>query len=144
MILPDQLNIHASTVAWGRSAVVILGPPGSGKSALALTLMAWGCGLVADDRTILESIDGKIIARAPAPIRGLIEARGVGLIRAVPVAEAEVILAVDLGQTSTDRLPPPRTATWFGITVPLFHKVEASHFPAAILQYLKADQVPHD
>jgi len=42
---------HATTVAVAGRGLMIEGPSGSGKSALALELMAFGAELVADDRT---------------------------------------------------------------------------------------------
>ena len=83
-----QKVIHASCVALGRSAVLLVGPSGSGKSALALELMALGAELVADDRTVLSLHDTGLIASCPASIRGRIDARGVGLLAADTVARA--------------------------------------------------------
>ena len=71
--------LHASCVGLDGDAVLILGKSGAGKSALALTLMAYGAQLVADDRVVLRPVDGRIIASAPDTIAGLIEARGVGI-----------------------------------------------------------------
>lgn len=132
----DPLVVHASCVAVDGRAVLVVGPSGSGKSALCLQLMALGATLVADDRTILQSGEGGILARTPGTIDGMIEARGVGLL-AADFCVARVALVVDLEQVETDRLPPYRTYNLLGQKTPLLHKVEAVHFPAAILQYLK-------
>ncbi|WP_457649807.1 HPr kinase/phosphorylase [Profundibacter sp.] len=134
--LNGPLVVHASCVAVDGRAVLVVGPSGSGKSALCLQLMALGATLVADDQTILQSGGGGILARAPETIDGLIEARGVGLL-AADSCVARVALVVDLEQVETDRLPPHRTYNLLGQKAPLLHKVEAAHFPAAILQYLK-------
>ncbi|WP_425466087.1 HPr kinase/phosphorylase [Ostreiculturibacter nitratireducens] len=129
--------LHASCVAFGPAAILILGPSGSGKSALALQLMALGCDLVSDDRTEV-SIDGEaVMARAPAAIRGMIEARGIGLLAADVRDRVPVRFVVDLSQTETERLPPPRQTNVLGREMPLIHRVESAYFPAAILQYLK-------
>lgn len=132
------LTLHASCVALGARGVLILGPSGSGKSALALQLMALGAALVADDRTEVQRSGAGLVARCPATLSGLIEARGVGLLRADPLDHAVLDLAVDLGQRETDRLPPERGLDILGVTLPLVHGQETSHFPAAILQYLKS------
>ena len=42
--------LHASCVELSGTGVVLLGPPGSGKSDLALRLIDGGARLVADDR----------------------------------------------------------------------------------------------
>jgi HPr kinase/phosphorylase len=130
-------SIHASCVALNGRGALILGPSGSGKSALSLHLMAMGCALVSDDQTILVPQDGVLTASAPAALSGRIEARGIGLLAAEPCAAACIILVIDLAQVETDRLPPERRITIQGCTVPLVHRVESAHFPAAILQYLR-------
>lgn len=133
---PDSI-LHASCVALDGRGILILGPSGSGKSALALQLMAYGCTLVSDDRTIVTVRDGWLSATAPAAIAGRIEARGVGLLGAAAAA-ARLTLAVDLARTETERLPPERWLELLGASLPLLHRVESGYFPAAILQYLKA------
>ena len=130
--------LHAACVSLEGRGVLVLGPSGSGKSALALQLMAHGCTLVSDDAVEVRDDDGAPVARAPFAIRGMIEARGVGLLAADVVPSARVVLAVDLSQVEANRLPPPRETVIAGHAVPVLHRVESSHFPAAILQYLKA------
>jgi HPr kinase/phosphorylase len=128
--------VHATCVALGDKGLLILGPSGSGKSGLALGLMATGAALVADDRVQLHRADDGLHAAAPPGLPPLIEARGIGLLRAPLCAQVRVCLVVDMGQTETDRLPPARRVTLLGLQLPLVHKVESSHFPAAILHYL--------
>lgn len=134
----DCLILHASTVALDGRAVVITGRAGAGKSALALQLMALGAGLVADDRTCLWKDGDTIWADAPETIRGRIEARFVGILDAQAVGPARAALWVDLDQEETQRLPDKKTVTVLGVSRPLLHNVQAQHFPAAILHYLKA------
>ncbi len=128
--------LHASAVALGGRAVLITGPAGSGKSALALELIALGAQLVADDGVILTRDGDRLLARAPDPIRGLVEARGVGLLRADALDDVPLALVIDMGQTETDRLPPQRGTTVLGVALPLLHKVASAHFAAAVRQYL--------
>jgi HPr kinase/phosphorylase len=129
--------MHASCVAVAGRGLLILGPSGAGKSALALELMALGAALVADDQTELSlGPEGLLVARAPAAIRGLIEARGLGLLRAVPLEAAPVALVADLGQREDQRLPPRRTITILGRPVDLVLHPQNAHFPAALMLYL--------
>ncbi|MCU9848469.1 HPr kinase/phosphatase C-terminal domain-containing protein [Defluviimonas sp. WL0024] len=134
----EGVILHAGCVALNGRGALILGPSGSGKSALALQLMAFGCDLVSDDRTLVTVREGTLVATSPQPIRGRIEARGVGLLAAEPALDAELALVVDLAHLEPERLPPWHVHEVLGIELPLLHRVESPHFPAAILQYLKA------
>lgn len=133
-------TLHASCIALGDRGLLILGPSGAGKSALALTLMAHGAELVADDRTLIRAENGQLIASAPDPLQGLIEARGIGLLRAPHRPQAPLTLAIDLGQSEPDRLPPQRHITVQGIDLPLVLTPPHPHFPFAILCYLKGSR----
>ncbi len=139
--MPDHAArtiLHGSCVALGEDrAVVITGASGSGKSALALQLMALGARLVADDKTCVTLRGGALVASAPDTIAGLIEARGVGILRADPVPEARLVLAVDMDREEKDRLPHPREIHLLGCPVPLLCCVQAPHFAPALLQMLR-------
>lgn len=130
------LILNGSTVALNGRGVIILGASGSGKSALALELMALGAGLIADDKTKVERQDGSLIASCPAAIQGRIEARFVGILSAPPHGPAPLALAVDLDRTEDQRLPPWRTYEIAGVTLPVLHNSAHGHFAAAIRQYL--------
>jgi HPr kinase/phosphorylase len=129
--------LHATAVAdpAGRG-ILILGPSGAGKSALAWQLMALGARLVADDRTVLTAEGKGVALTCPPTIRGLIEARGIGLLQAEPVATARLSLAVDLGRAETERLPPRREILLLGHPTDLVLGPVTAHFPAALLHYL--------
>ena len=99
-----EANIHASCIAIGGKGVLLLGPSSAGKSDLALRLIDGGAELVADDRTILFIAKGALWAKAPASIRGLIEIRGVGIVKLRPRARVKIALVVKLGKEG-DRLP---------------------------------------
>jgi HPr kinase/phosphorylase len=133
---PVQRILHASAVAVADRGLLILGASGSGKSGLALQLMALGADLVADDRTMLTQETCGVRLSAPAAIRGMIEARGLGLLRARPV-EAPLHLALDLDARETDRLPPWRETDLLGQRTRLLHISASPHFPAALMQYLR-------
>lgn len=148
VLAPDRqghdpaLNMHASCVVFDGAAVLITGASGQGKSSLALQLMAFGAGLVADDRTRLWTQNmptgPELWADAPETLRGQIEARGLGILQARVDGASPVRLIVDLDRRETERLPPFRTTVLLDICLPVLHRVDSPAFPAAILQYLKA------
>lgn len=87
---------QSTAVAVDGRAILIEGPPGCGKSSLALALIDRGATLVGDDGIALE-IDGeKLIAHPPENTAGLLEIRNVGLVRfPASAARACLILAID-------------------------------------------------
>ncbi|MEP1961877.1 HPr kinase/phosphorylase [Tateyamaria sp.] len=132
----DQMHVHATAVAFDDMGVLITGTSGRGKSSLALQLMALGCQLIADDQTILNRRGDVLWASAPETIKGLIEARGVGILKA-KTTEAEIVLVINLDQTETERLPQVRKLELLGLYRQSLNKVDNPAWPAAILQYLK-------
>ena len=111
--------VHATTVAIGGWAVLLRGPSGSGKSDLALRLIDAGGRLVADDQTRLWRDGDALLVAAPPSIAGLIEVRGVGLLRMAPLPVARLALIADLvAPQYVDRLPEPSSETIFGLALP--------------------------
>lgn len=97
---------QASAVVIGGRALLIEGPPGSGKSSLALALIDRGAGLIGDDAVTLLDGGGVLVAAPPPNIAGLLEVRGVGLVRLPVAAAAPVALVLELGGPPGERLPP--------------------------------------
>jgi serine kinase of HPr protein (carbohydrate metabolism regulator) len=123
-------QIHATAIALDGRAALILGPPGAGKSDLALRCIlqgAWIDGrhclttLVADDQVIVDRSGGGLVARAHDAIAGRIEVRGLGIVAVPSVPAAEIGLAVELAaQAPVERLPAPQPSwTILGAEVPL-------------------------
>ena len=105
-------SIHASAVLVGAKAVLVRGAPGSGKTSLALRLVALAeadpsffARLVADDRVHLVASGGRLVVSAPAAIAGLAERRGVGVQPVLFESSAVVGLVVDLGAEDAARMP---------------------------------------
>jgi len=118
--MAETLLLHATTVAIGERAVLLRGPSGSGKSDLALRLIDAGARLVADDRSELQRDGEAILVRAPATIAGLIEARGIGILRVATLPVARLALLVDLvAPEAVERLPEPRSEPILGLSIPL-------------------------
>ncbi len=124
---------HATSVAIDGAGVMLEGPSGSGKSALALELIALGARLVADDRTRIECRPDGPWVIAPERLAGVIEARGLGLLSVDHVAEAPLRLIVDLAERETARLPEPCHETLCGFPVRRLRGLDAGHFPSAIV-----------
>jgi len=109
----NSVNIHASCAAVGRQGaskgILILGESGAGKSDLLLRLMDGGAELVADDRTELYVTKGRLSARAPKSIAGLIEVRGLGIVARPFARSVAIALAVRLGPPKDfpGRMPAP-------------------------------------
>jgi hypothetical protein len=88
---------QAGCVAIHGRAVLIEGPPGCGKSSLALALIDRGATLVGDDGvTLTQGRDGQLLASPPPNIAGLIEIRNLGIARmATTTAPVALILQLD-------------------------------------------------
>lgn len=130
------ISLHASCVAVRGRGLLVLGPSGAGKSALALQMIALGADLVADDQTLVTTEAGRLVARAPKALSGLIEARFLGLLNAPSVPSAEVVLVMDLSRQETERLPPRREISLAGITCALAYFSAAPHLPASLMCHL--------
>jgi len=113
-------QVHATAISAGGRAVLIRGPSASGKSDLALrclalapsALLPHAAELVADDQVELRLVHGRPVARAPTPIAGLIEVRGLGILSVPFRAEAEVVLVADLvAPGQVERYPDPSPVT---------------------------------
>ena len=109
------LSLHAACAARRGVGILLLGRPGIGKSDLLLRLIDRGFDLVADDRVLVEA--GR--AMPPPALAGLIEIRGLGLLRMAHVAPVRLGLAVLLDEPAT-RLPCPER---HALGVPLLRMV---------------------
>ena len=120
------------------------GPSGSGKSDLALRLIDEGARLVADDQTEVERSGNDLALRAPAALAGLIEARGLGIMRVPHVAEAPLRLIVELAaEAAIERLPEARVRTIEGVAVPVIAlDPQAASAPAKLRLAMKALAAP--
>ena len=100
-------NIHATAVDIKGSGVLILGDSGSGKSDLALRLIEnKGAVLVSDDRVNITVQKGKLLAFCPENIEGLLEVRGIGIVKTVYKKSTGIKLVVvaELGE-NVERFP---------------------------------------
>ncbi|MEM8700919.1 MAG: HPr kinase/phosphatase C-terminal domain-containing protein [Pseudomonadota bacterium] len=121
-------TVHANCLVVGTRGIVIRGNSGSGKSELTDLLIEAASArgnlgiLVADDRVHLSSSNGRLTARVPDTISGLLEVRGTGLVATAFMPAARVHLLVDLKPADAiERLPDDTvmSGTIDGVPVPL-------------------------
>lgn len=101
----SEMVLQASAVAFDGRALLITGPPGSGKSSLTLALLERGAGFIGDDGVTLTRKEDTIIAHPPPNIAGLLDVRGVGLAHIDLTDPGPVALVLELGTKPTERLP---------------------------------------
>lgn len=111
-------TIHGTAVSKDGAGVLLVGPPGSGKSDLALRLIDRGALLIADDRVIATPGAEGLLLSAPETIAGLLEVRGVGILPAPHVPAAPARLVVDLREPP-ERLPEREMRDVAGVSLPL-------------------------
>jgi len=135
----DPAPLHGTCVALGDRGVLILGPAGAGKSTLAVQLIGLGAQLVADDRVIVDA-EGR--AWAPAATAGLIEIRGLGLMRLAARDSARLVVAVDLAAETVSRLPQPSETLINTVCLPLIAGRNRPNLPYEIMSALRFGQEP--
>jgi HPr kinase/phosphorylase len=150
------VNIHASCVVIGAAGaafgapadagVLLLGESGTGKSEVALRLIAMGAQLVADDQCELFFDGAALRTRARRNIAGLMEVRGVGIVALPFVRECRVALVVRATGTMAERLPlhrryepPPHLSVPVNLCPPeILLDTGAASAPAKILAAVAA------
>jgi HPr kinase/phosphorylase len=118
--MTDAVLVHGTAVAIDGAAILLRGASGAGKSDLALRLIDRGACLIADDQAELRRVIDQVLVSAPAAIAGLIEIRGLGILRVDTVTAAPLVLLVDLvPPTEVERLPESRSEDVLGVAVPV-------------------------
>jgi HPr kinase/phosphorylase len=120
-------SVHASAVLIGARGLLIRGPSGSGKSLLVLALIQAAhsgaivfARLVADDRTMLEAANGRLLARPASGLGGLLEVRGLGIHRLPHEPLAVISHVIDLMAEDAARYPEDlqQSVSLHGIILP--------------------------
>ena len=109
---------QATCVAIGTRGLLIEGPPGSGKSSLALALIDRGAVLVGDDGVLLEARDGQLLASPHPNTGGKLEVRNLGLID-VPTTSVPIALVLKLDPTAARFIDTAETRALAGVDLPL-------------------------
>ncbi len=123
--------LHPATcVAIGNRAVLIEGPPGSGKSSLALALIDRGAVLVGDDGVSLIARGGHLYASPPPNIAGLLEVRNLGLLPFRTTSNVPVALVIVLDTMAPRYLEAAEAAERKGVPLPLIELWPSENAPA--------------
>lgn len=110
---------QATCVAIAGRAVLIEGPPGAGKSSLALALIDRGAVLVSDDGVRLTAADGRVLAHPHPHIAGLLEVRNLGFVAMTTAAAVPVALVLVLDRAAERYVEAAETVSRAGCAVPL-------------------------
>ena len=113
-----SLIMHATCVDVNGSGILIVGRSGSGKSSLAINLLALGSKLVADDQCELVRKDDGFRISKPASLPKSIEIRGVGLVSVPMVNETSLDWVVNMDEVEKERMPTPQFTEIGGFRVP--------------------------
>jgi serine kinase of HPr protein (carbohydrate metabolism regulator) len=110
---------------------LIEGASGAGKSDLALRALTLGLQVISDDQTLVWACEGRLFGACPAPIAGLIEARGLGVLalpRARRLAEIRLLVVCEPDSQAMERLPEPEQREVLGVLLPVvrLHALQAS------------------
>jgi len=132
--------VHGTAVVIGTTGLIVIGPSGSGKSSVAVQLMAGArryghlALLLSDDQVFVDSVNGRVVATAPQTIKGRIELYGSGIGYAETIDSTVLDFALQpVAADSANRIPEEnqRWSPLAGIDLPL-HAVDrnvADPFP---------------
>lgn len=133
--------VHGTAIVIGERGILLLGPAGSGKSGIALQMMALGAYFVADDQVVLVKDRGRVRMSAPAAICGQIEARFIGLLRTssqtpactAPGQEVDLHFAVNMGLEASARMPQSQQLDVLGCKIDLLHGKNVPNLASALM-----------
>ena len=110
--------LHATCVDVEGAGILIVGRSGSGKSSLAVSLLALGASLVADDQCELMFQNNGFLITKPPSLPSNIEIRGIGLISVPVITDTSLCWVVNMDETEKERMPNPKFTEINGYKVP--------------------------
>ena len=110
--------VRGTTISLDGQGVLLRGPSGAGKSDVALRLIDTGAVLVADDNTEVSVKGGEALTSPPDTVKGLLEVRGLGVLKFPFQADVPLALVIDLvDREDVPRMPEKETTDIAGIPV---------------------------
>ena len=131
--MSETVLANVTGVAIGGRVLLIEGPPGAGKSSLALALIDRGATLVGDDAVTLDRRGEAVHAFPPPTTAGLVEIRNVGIVE-MPTTHGPVALILTLDPAAARFPLAIAERTLAGIAVPALPFV-----PGDAVQALRAE-----
>ena len=131
--MSETVLANVTGVAIGGRVLLIEGPPGAGKSSLALALIDRGATLVGDDAVTLDRRGEAVHALPPPNTAGLVEIRNVGIVE-MPTTHGPVALVLSLDPAAARFPLEIAERTLAGIGVPALPFV-----PGDAVQALRAE-----
>ncbi len=129
-----MLLTGVTAVAINGRALILEGPPGSGKSSLALALIDRGAQLIGDDGVRLECLGGEVLVNTPPNTAGLLEIRNVGIVEMPVTEQAPLALLLTLTDDA-ERLPDKAGSRDFlGCAIP-----ELAFTPGTVAPAIRAE-----
>ena len=115
----ESKRVHGSAVALEDNGVLIVGCSGSGKSDLALRLIDSGGTLISDDQTLCLKKQNDIFLFSIEEIYGLLEIRGMGIIKVPYIENVKMRIVVSMVKKKTERLFLKNKKKLLGLDYPL-------------------------
>jgi len=137
--------VQMGAVAIGGRALAMCGPPGCGKSTLALALIDRGAQLIGDDGITLIAAErsalsgggeaGELLAAPPPNIAGMMEIAGIGIASMSTAGPTPLALVLDLGRDA-ERMPDAaERSEWLGSSIPVLPFSPGDIAPAIRAEY---------
>lgn len=138
-------TLHATAVVFCGKGLLLQGASGSGKSDFALRIMDAGGSLVADDYAEIVVREGKLFALPPVATAGLMEVRGVGLLKVPYLRETRIDMAIEcVSRESIERMPERRETEIAGITLALWRFFPFESSAVAKVRTLLHNRMAHE
>lgn len=115
------MDFQATAVSYKNQALLITGPAGIGKTALALQLIEKGAKLIGDDIVDIFIKNNVLFCKAKQELKGIVEVRGLGLIGQLDVSKpTKVACVIRLNSQKTERFPEAQMMDLLGKKIPFF------------------------